>query len=502
MTAPAMKHRGAWTIIALLLIIGLVVSRSRYIRLDRQLHPASLPGLYGLCLYLTGQYRAAASAYRHEMAQLVIEGDTAETHVYDALLEGDVEMARFLASDWIGRESLTIDQRLDLGELALAAGDDQEAQRRFDQVLSQDAQQFDALLLTAIVFTRRRENARAIEWINRALRTNTTETRWTTFLIALETLGDLSHSPVAERSPCLLAHYHRYLRIADPYHAHLARGYAVEAIRQQDHPDDAYLTLGILEEKRHRWTRALHYFSQAIAYNPRHAEALRWAASVHGERGELLKEYEMIRAAYEAAPEDPVYLAYWDYVLRKKLGDLQPLLTIYQERLAHDPDNAQLLDRLGGLHASLGDHEQAITLFRAALAHDPVNGWLYKEMAFSLSRLKRDQEAMAALQTALALDPKDWDAHQRLASIYQNQHRYQDAINAYEEAITLGDNDPNDRAALCAMYHATSKFQQAVVCFERVLRQDPRNTLAQRLISESRNNLHLQQTQQSVEAPR
>ena len=61
--------------------------------------------------------------------------------------------------------------------------------------------------------------------------------------------------------------------------------YARQAAAAGDHPADAYLTIGILHDKRREHEAASAALTRAVELNPRHAEALRWAAEKRARSG-------------------------------------------------------------------------------------------------------------------------------------------------------------------------------------------------------------------------
>jgi tetratricopeptide (TPR) repeat protein len=138
-----------------------------------------------------------------------------------------------------------------------------------------------------------------------------------------------------------------------------AEAYARRAITARDHPADAYLTVGVLLDKRGRYGEALAAFQDALAVKPDHAEALRWAAVEAWRRADLLLQYRMIKAAFEAAPTDPFYLEDLATVMVAQLGDLHGMAAFMERALELDETNAAAHEQLGRAAAGLGDPERA-----------------------------------------------------------------------------------------------------------------------------------------------
>src|SRR5262249_17718763 len=159
--------------------------------------------------------------------------------------------------------------------------------RWIERVLAAAPADPDALLLATIVYARAGDDAGALGTLKRALRDWAPERRLTTFYRVLGETGRLDGLPVATRPSGLLAHLHRYLRIDDDWEARPAIARAEEAIAKGDHVDDAYVSLGVVHQKRTEDEAALAAFLHALEVNPRNAEACRWAAVVYADRGDL-----------------------------------------------------------------------------------------------------------------------------------------------------------------------------------------------------------------------
>jgi superkiller protein 3 len=485
------SRRGTAVVISLALMLVWVVAHHQIRRMDGRFFRLSVPGVRALLLYFAGDYRGAARGYRAHLKSAIEQGDTLGDPALDALVTGDNATAEARAQALLAKTPASTEALLTLGEVALARGDDGKALELFGRVLARHPDQFDALLLRSVAHARAGDQGAAIDALNRALRTNTVERRPTAFLTTLETVGELAARRPGERPLCLLAHYYRYLRIFDPSNARSAIAYATQAIAAGDRPADAHLTLGIVYRRLGKRDRALAAFLKAVEADPRHAEAHRWAAAMYGERGDLVNEYRMARAAVAVAPGDSVYLGVYHEVLTEKLGDYRQALAAAQEALATNPD-VEVHWRLGYLYGFLGEDERSVTHYRAAAALDPGNPELLEGVGNGLRNLGRAEEAIAAYQQALAVAPRRARTHRLLAGVYHDRQRWEDAVRAYESALALGERGTATLESLCAMYHVTSRFGQAEECFQAVLAADPQNPRALRLLPEVRNNLRLQ----------
>lgn len=478
----------AHVITALCFVVIWSMVYGHFSQMDGRFFHSSLSGTKGLVLYEIGHYRAAAEAYRSLLQEIYAERETSDP-AWDALMRGDLETAESLSRDALEKDPSNIHPLLNLGEIALERGDLDGALRHFDQLLRRESDQFDALLLSAVARAKGGAYPEAIDLLNRALRTPNTEDRITSFLWALKTTGELTELPRWERPLGLIAHLYRYLRIYDSSNERKAISYAKWAIDVGDRPDDAYLTLGVIAFKNRKNEEALASFLKAIETNPYNAEAHRRAAQVYSDRGDLANEYRMTREAYLKAPKDEFYADALSSFLTEKIGDYHQALLLAEHFLRGQPDNVTLLDRAGYLSGMIGNREQALEYFRRGQTLEPDNPRFYEAIGFTLNELGRTEEATEAYQTALSIDPQRPKAYIGLATLYQKEQRYPEAIEAYETAFQLGYDRSKMLTNLCTLYHRMSNFAEAVSCLNAVLSEDPRNALAEHLLSYAMANL-------------
>lgn len=325
-------------------------------QLSSDLVQVSRSGPRALALYLTGNYRDAALAYRTGQQDRLEAQYVDDPTGYWALRAGDPDEAERRARTSLALVPTAVEPQITLGELALERGQAPEAAKIFAAVLRRHPDHVGALYLGAVAMAHADDPESAIQNLNRALRANSAGERDTIFYRIMELTGELRARPPGQQPLCLLAHLHRYLRIFDERQGLIAMDYARRAIAAGDRPADAYLTLGIVHDKRGEYDAARRAMRQAIAVNPRHAEALRWLAVEAGKVGDTLLQYQMMTRAFEAAPTDPFYLPDLERVLVTKLGDPLGMATLMERAIALDATNAEAHAQLKKALTLLGGH--------------------------------------------------------------------------------------------------------------------------------------------------
>ncbi len=350
---------------------------------------------------------------------------------------GDLRTAEDAAHQALQDNPHATEPLLTLGEIALRRGEDARALQWSEQMLEQEIDQFDALLLASIAHARLGQDGEAIRCLNRALRHDRTETRVTSLLMALETTGQLAGRPHAKRPWCLLAHYYRYLRIADPANGYRAIAYAKQAIARDDRRADAWCVLGVVYDKQERRRKALEALLKAGAINPTHAEALRWTGRIYGKFGDIAQEYAFTKRAGDATPEDPFYVGSLNYLLTEKLGDYHQALALALKTLARGPQDWLAFARVGWVQHVLGDDIRAVEFYLEAVRLNEREDTPWLGLGDALWAIGRIDEALAAYQHVASVHPRSYEPYRQIGRLYHDNRRYEEAIEAHERARRL-----------------------------------------------------------------
>lgn len=461
-----------WLVAALTVAVYLVGARLQ--QLDGRLLEPSAAGVEAFARYELGDFARAAAAYRRHFARTIAAGQTTYDAAYDAFLVGDVDQARALASKTIVGGPFDPDALLTLGEIDLDAGRYEPALASFRTILEHEPRHFDAAMLASIAALRAGQPTATLALLNQALR-DWNDQRIGVLLSVLQVVGELEQMPAAAQPHAVLATYYRYLRVVDRANARGALRHAQLAIDAGDHPGDAYFTMGVVYYREDRPDDAVDAFEQAIAADPEHAEAHRWASLVYADRGDLKREYEMLGRAVEIAPHDPTYRILLSDVLTEKLGDYRQALALMTTAEAESPRDADVIGRIGWLHALMGSPTQALPYLERARALAPGQEWHHLWIAYALRRLGRDDDAVDHYRAALDINPYNAETHLSIAVLRQTEGRYAEAVPEYEQAIRLDRTNEENLIELCMLYHLASRFEEAEACARRFERAMPSN---------------------------
>ena len=142
-----------------------------------------------------------------------------------------------------------------------------------------------------------------------------------------------------------------------------------------------YITLGYIYDSRGNFNRALEVYNQALAIAPEDPLLLNNFAYMLAQRKVRLDEaLAKAQIAVQKNPDNPSFLDTigWVYFGR---GDLQQAKFYIEQALAKDSENPTILEHLGDVFSALDDKENARIHWRKALEYDPGNVEIREKLA-------------------------------------------------------------------------------------------------------------------------
>jgi tetratricopeptide (TPR) repeat protein len=229
------------------------------------------------------------------------------------------------------------------------AGDLQRARSAYEQILSMEPTQADALHLSGVIAAQTGNPAKAVDLIGKAVQIDPTNAAaFANLGSALHALKDLEGA---------LAAYDRSVAIQQGFaRAHFLRGNVLYELKM---PEPAVAS-----------------YDAAIALQPDFIEA-------YSNRGNALFDLRQLSAA----------------------------LASYDQALARNPDFVDALSNRGNVLRELNRYEEALASYDRALSVDATNVLVHFNRGVALNQLKQPEAALASYDRSIALRPDFAEAH-------------------------------------------------------------------------------------------
>lgn len=162
-------------------------------------------------------------------------------------------------------------------------------------------------------------------------------------------------------------------------------------------------------------------------------------------------------------------------------GDLAAAETRCRATLERFPRDVNIQALLGALLVKLNRAADAEVLLRQVIAEAPTFAKPHEDLGYLLVGQNRPQEALPVLERATQLDPKLEHAWFKLGQVLAALGRGVEADQAFEKCFELS---PERRlTALAAEHQKAGRFDEAEQLYRRILRQNPKNIDAMRLLA-------------------
>lgn len=249
-------------------------------------------------------------------------------------------------------------------------------------------------------------------------------------------------------------------------------------MRQPSHPEDTAATppsahrlsppgvlvaAALAAHRAGRLDEAEPLYREALALDPRHAEALHYFGVLHHQRGSHGVAAELLSHALKIDPADA---ACWSNrgLVAAALGNHDEATLCYRNALQLQPDFANAHNNLGATLQARKAFYDAIQAYRDALALDASLVDAHLNLGTVLARLERHDEALACYERALALDPFSADAHFNAGNALTTKGDNAAAIACFHRAAELrpgfADAHTNLGSAMCKLAHYADAEQQ------------------------------------------
>ena len=153
--------------------------------------------------------------------------------------------------------------------------------------------------------------------------------------------------------------------------------------------------------------------------------------------------------------------------IMKILKNPKGALAYYTKAIKKEPNNYDLLIKIGECYQDTGNPELAAENFNKAMSVSSNSQYAIT----NLEKIWRQQ---------VYKNPADAEAHSNLGVIYQQKGDYTAALEEYQKAEKLNPNSINNKLNLGTLYQAQKRYDEAISMYDKVLFSDAKNINARK----------------------
>ena len=303
----------------------------------------------------------------------------------------------------------SVPQALALAWQNLQAGQWQQAEQIYQQVLDVDPHQLDALLLLGVIAYQTGRSQQAVDYLQTALRVKPD------FAEALNYLGMAlqAQGRVAEAVQC----YEQALRVRPDF-------------------AEAHNNLAIVLRRQGKLAEAVDHLQHTLRLMPASAEGHYNLGNILREQGRLAEAAACFQEAVRLRPDfAPAHNNLG--IALEELGKLGAAAASFAQALRLRPDFAEAHNNLGNVLRQLGRLDQAAASLEQALRLAPEDALAHNNLGNVWLADDKLAEAAACFEDALRIRPDYADAHYNLSIVLQHQGRFAEALVRLEQALSL-----------------------------------------------------------------
>lgn len=353
------------------------------------------------------------------------------------------------------RRSVPVREALRRGHGWLAQGDLLAAHFAFEEVLTTDAANVEALLALADCARRRGEPSSALAYAKRAVESDPGDAA------ALHALGRL-HKANGDAAAAEDA-YRRGLEAA---------------------PDSAEnaISLGIVLRAKGDLDGAIDCYRRALGRHPGRIEALVNLGNALADRGDIDAAIETFRQAIRRAPEaaEPWVNLGRLLVARGRIDDAEVLLADARRRFPHDPRVAR---EMGTVFEARGDLRGAGELYQSAALAVPDDLRAHHLYAEAVRRLGGITESIPIYRHCLQLDPDDAEVRNNLSVALRVDGHLGEALDLARQAVALAPDLIEAHASVADALTAMGRADEADRIYAGIAQSAPNPVLANFLLT-------------------
>jgi predicted O-linked N-acetylglucosamine transferase (SPINDLY family) len=154
-------------------------------------------------------------------------------------------------------------------------------------------------------------------------------------------------------------------------------------------------------------------------------------------------------------------------------GRLQAAEQIYRQILAIEPNQVDVIHRLGVLAHQLGRHEEAVECIERAIVLNGNNAAFHSNLGTAYRALRKMPEAVACCRRAIELKPDFAEAHNNLGNALGDQGKLQEAVACYRRAVELNPGYAEAHNNLGNALQGQGNLHEAVACYGRAVELKP-----------------------------
>ena len=359
------------------------------------------------------------------------------------------------------------------------AGNLQQAEQLYRQILQVEPHHPDALHLLGVIAHQLGNNEAAIHYIDKAISVNPSDPNFHSNLgAAYQAMGELDAAVASYRQALNIqpdlaeGHYNLGSVLQSQGKLDEAAASYRRALRIQPNYPETHYNLGNTLHEQGQLDEAIASYCRALKISPSFAEAHNNLGNIFGSQGKLNEGVASYQRALKIQPDYAEAHNNLGVVLRED-GKLNEAAASFQRALQIQPDYAEAHSNLGNVLQEGGKFCEAVTSYQQALQIRPDFVDAHYNLGLALQVQGKLDEAIASYQQTVRLQPDHSEAYYDLGNALKAQGKPSEAVECYRWALKLNPDFAQAHNNLGVALQAGGKPDEAMVNFQHAIHINP-----------------------------
>ncbi|HEY1405465.1 MAG TPA: tetratricopeptide repeat protein, partial [Spirochaetota bacterium] len=235
--------------------------------------------------------------------------------------------------------------------------------------------------------------------------------------------------------------------------------------------------MGIIEDTRGNYSKALELYSRAVKYDPANGGTFRNIALTYKNMGKYAEALGYVEKAIDI--DEKVAN---NYVLKGNIlflmNRFSEAVKAYEKAINIEPGNSTALFNIAQSYMKMGKDAQAIAYLKDAADADKggkISYMSYAKLGLIALSVKDYATAELNLNRAIAITGNDPVDHYNLGIAYLEQGKKEDALRAFMKSESLAAENATMLESLGEAYTSMNEFDRGIDIYERLIKINNRN---------------------------
>ncbi|MBM4137553.1 MAG: tetratricopeptide repeat protein [Nitrospira sp.] len=239
----------------------------------------------------------------------------------------------------------------------------------------------------------------------------------------------------------------------------LAIQYLIKTLELQPNNADVYYNLGNAYVEKGQFDEAIDCFKKSLQLNPNIAEAYNNLGVVIQKKGSPNDALPYFQKAFQLNHD--FIDAYYNLgnALKEK-GQFDEAITYYQKALEIDHDHFMAHYSLGNVFQEKGLLDKALKYYQKAMELNSTNPDIYNDIGTVLQELGQFDEAITYYQKALQFNQNFVKALCNMGNVLQRKGKYDEAVQFYQKVMQLDPQNIDAHFNMSLILLLSGKFKE------------------------------------------